>query len=214
MATYNGHNEDSNGNILLNIGNGITATVETGSTASQDYTKGTYLFFNNRLCKTSVAVASGESLAIGINLLETNIGAELSSHLRASDGKEFYFDIKDGVYGYYTSSAKVSSDFNVLARKAVKLATQQLENFTVDCTGIVGYHNLTSDNFLIQFEEITLDTINVGVYSQRSIITSHPTLSYDASSGILSVNCPSASIDVPNTYNYTATPKVGVWFIE
>mgnify|MGYP003310833540 CR=1 FL=1 len=50
MATYNGHFEDSSGNILLPIPSGAAATVETGSTASQAYTVGSFLYFNNRLC--------------------------------------------------------------------------------------------------------------------------------------------------------------------
>lgn len=111
MATYNGHNEDSSGNILLSIGNGMTATVETGTTASQAYTKGTLLFFNNRLCKATTAISSGATLAVGTNLSQTSLGAELTSHLRSSDGKEFYFDVKDGTYGYYPSASKVSSEF-------------------------------------------------------------------------------------------------------
>lgn len=111
MATYNGHNEDSSGNILLSIGNGMTAKVETGTTASQAYTKGSYLFFNNRLCKATTAISSGATLAVGTNLSQTSLGAELTSHLRSSDGKEFYFDVKDGTYGYYPSASKVSSEF-------------------------------------------------------------------------------------------------------
>ncbi len=111
MATYNGHNEDSSGNILLSIGNGMTATVETGTTASQAYTKGSYLFFNNRLCKATSAISRGASLAIGTNLSQTSIGQEITSHLRASNGDEFYFDYKDSKPGYYPSASKVASQF-------------------------------------------------------------------------------------------------------
>ena len=111
MAIYQGHNEDSSGNLLLSIGNGMTATVETGSIASQSYTKGSYLFFDNRLCKAASAIASGATLTIGGNLTQTSLGAEITSHLRSSDGKEFYFDVKDGQYGYYPSVSKTASEF-------------------------------------------------------------------------------------------------------
>ena len=111
MAIYQGHNEDSSGNLLLSIGNGMTATVETGSTASQAYTKGSYLFFNNRLCKAASAIAKGATLTIGGNLTQTSLGAEITSHLRSSDGKEFYFDVKNGQYGYYPSASKIASEF-------------------------------------------------------------------------------------------------------
>ena len=91
MANLQGHFEDSNGNILLPIASGSTATVETGSTASQAYTKGSLLYFNNRLCKTTTAISSGASLAVGTNLSYTTIGTELSGHMMASDGTEFTF---------------------------------------------------------------------------------------------------------------------------
>ena len=111
MAIYNGHNEDSNGNILLNVGSGITATIETSDTASQSYSKGSYLFYHNTLCKVTTSITSGATLSIGINLAYTNVGSELNSHLRASNGNEFYFDYKDGVPGFYPNSSKVSSEF-------------------------------------------------------------------------------------------------------
>lgn len=124
MAIYQGHNEDSSGNLLLSIGNGMTATVETGSTASQSYTKGSYLFFNNRLCKAASAIASGATLTIGGNLTQTSLGAEITSHLRSSDGKEFYFDVKDGKYGYYPSASKTASEFVPFGGSLVKISSQ------------------------------------------------------------------------------------------
>ena len=111
MAIYTGRNEDSSGNILLSIGNGMTATLETGTTASQAYTKGAYVFFDNKLCKATTAIVSGDTLAIGTNLVQTSVGTELTSHLRSSDDKEFYFDVSDGKYGFYPSASKVASEF-------------------------------------------------------------------------------------------------------
>lgn len=111
MATYNGHNEDASGNILLSIGNGMTATLETGTTASQAYTKGAYLYYNNRLCKVTSAIASGNTLTIGTNIAYTTLGEELTSHLKATNGDEFYFDYKDGEPGYYPSASKTASEF-------------------------------------------------------------------------------------------------------
>lgn len=99
MANLQGHFEDASGNILLPINGGEAASIETGSTASQAYTKGTYLFFNNKLCKATTAIASGNTLAIGTNLLQVTLGGELSSHLIASNGTVFTLqNLKDGVY--------------------------------------------------------------------------------------------------------------------
>ena len=131
MPSYNGHNEDQNGNTLLCLGNGIAASIETGSTASQAYTVGSFLFFNNRLCKVSTAIASGDTLTIGTNILETTIGSELTSHLRANDGTEFYFDCKNNKYGYNTSPNRgadtffpfaAERDFRMVVRVKVKNA--------------------------------------------------------------------------------------------
>lgn len=143
MAIYQGHNEDSSGNLLLSIGNGMTATVETGSTASQAYTKGSYLFFDNRLCKAASAIASGATLTIGGNLTQTSLGAEITSHLRSSDGKEFYFDVKDGQYGYYPSASKTASEFVPFGGTCVLIAWGKNKNEGVFYGNDSSYCNIT-----------------------------------------------------------------------
>lgn len=113
MATYNGHQEDSSGNILLAIPNSMATTIETGSTASQAYTKGSYFYYNNRLVKATSAISSGASLTIGSNISYVNAADELSAHLRANDSNrsEFYFDVYNGQYGYYPNASKTASSF-------------------------------------------------------------------------------------------------------
>ena len=91
MSNFQGHFEDSSGNIVLPIPSGGTATVETTNKASQTYTKGTLLYFNNRLCKTTTAIAANATLAVGTNLAYTSLGTEFSSHMVASTGAEFSF---------------------------------------------------------------------------------------------------------------------------
>ena len=111
MATYLGHQENSSGNILLPTPHSMATQIEFGTTASQAYAKGAYVVFNNRLCKASTAIASGDTLAIGTNLVQCSIGSELNSHLQAPNGNEFYFDYKDGTPGFYPSASKVASEF-------------------------------------------------------------------------------------------------------
>lgn len=111
MATYLGHQEDSSGNILLPTPHSMATQIEFGTTASQAYAKGAYVVFNNRLCKASTAIASGDTLAIGTNLVQCSIGSELNSHLQAPNGSEFYFDYKDDKPGFYPSASKVASEF-------------------------------------------------------------------------------------------------------
>lgn len=99
MAIYNGHFEDANGNILLPINSGEVSAVENGVVASRAYTKGTYLFFNNKVCKATTNITSGSTLAIGTNLLHVTLCGEMTAHLVASNGTEFTLqNLKDGVY--------------------------------------------------------------------------------------------------------------------
>lgn len=101
MSNLQGHYEDSSGNILLPIPGGMVAKVETGTTATQAYTKGTYLYFDNKLCKASKAIANGATLTIGSsgNLTRVYMGEEITAHLRASNYEEFSFTkLKNGDY--------------------------------------------------------------------------------------------------------------------
>jgi hypothetical protein len=63
-------NTDPNGNL---------ATVEYSSTASKAYSSDELVVFQGRLCKTTSAIASGATLAIGTNLQYDTVAAELSS---------------------------------------------------------------------------------------------------------------------------------------
>lgn len=76
----------ADGESLTDADNRITAvlgdfaTVE-GARASQNYSVGDYLIFSDKFCKASAAIATGEVLAIGTNLTQTTIGAELKAIL-------------------------------------------------------------------------------------------------------------------------------------
>ena len=171
MATYNGHNEDSSGNILLSIGNGMTAKVETGTTASQAYTKGAYLFFNNRLCKATKAISSGATLAVGTNLSQTSLGAELTSHLRSSDGKEFYFDVKDGTYGYYPSASKVSSEFVPFGGTKKNIVFKLFNQIALGNWGAGWYYDANNDNItFLNSNTLTFDSFTI--YQADSAVSS------------------------------------------
>jgi hypothetical protein len=91
MATYQGHFEDASGNILLPIPSGATATIETTSTASQAYTTGSYLYYNNRLCRVKAAIAKSATLTVGTNIEYSTLGQQATAHLVASNGTAFSF---------------------------------------------------------------------------------------------------------------------------
>jgi len=91
MATLNGHFEDASGNILLPIPSGATATIETTNKASQAYSVGSYLYYNNRLCRVTAAIASGGTLTVGTNIAYTSLGSQITAHFVATNGEEFSF---------------------------------------------------------------------------------------------------------------------------
>ena len=96
MANYNGHFEDSSGNILLNTPHSM-ANIE-GSTASQVYVIGEHLIYNNRLCEVIANIASGTTLAIGTNIQYTDL-ATINKRLTASNGTHFTLqNLIDGAY--------------------------------------------------------------------------------------------------------------------
>ena len=97
MSNFQGHFEDSNGNIILPIPSGGAATVETGANASQAYSAGAYLYHDNKFKKVTSAIASGGAIASKTSA--TSIGQEMSSHFVASNGTEFSFQtLIDGGY--------------------------------------------------------------------------------------------------------------------
>lgn len=56
------------------------APTETG-TATQNYATGSYLMLNNRLCKVTAAIATGEQIIVGSNVQYTTVAEELTAIL-------------------------------------------------------------------------------------------------------------------------------------
>lgn len=94
MATYNGHQEDSNGNILLPTPHSM-AYIEFGTTATKAYARGDLLVFQNQLCQASSVISIGDTLAIGTNVLTTSLSNQLSNirvYVSNSDNKIHFVD--------------------------------------------------------------------------------------------------------------------------
>lgn len=94
MATYNGHQEDSNGNILLPTPHSM-AYIEMGATATRAYAKGDLLVFNNQLCQASGTISEGATLTIGTNILTTTLSTQLSNinvYVSNADNKIHFVD--------------------------------------------------------------------------------------------------------------------------
>lgn len=57
-----------------------TASIENGETASKAYNVGEYLVKNGTLYKVINAIAEGDALTVGTNIVMTTVGSELSSN--------------------------------------------------------------------------------------------------------------------------------------
>ena len=103
MANYNGHYEDSNGNVILPTPHSYTSNIETSTTASQAYTKGQFVTINipgglNHLYRVKAAIAAGNTFTVGTNIELINV-ADINKMLTASNGTIFTIQkYKDGDY--------------------------------------------------------------------------------------------------------------------
>lgn len=86
------------------------AQVESSSTSAHAYTKGQMLIYNNQLYRVKAAIAVGNTLSTSTNIEVASVST-LSSMLTANNGNQFYFDVKNGQYGFYPTASKTSSQF-------------------------------------------------------------------------------------------------------
>ncbi len=99
MADLIGHYENANGDRLYPILSGAASFIENGQRASQSYSKGSYLYYKNNLCRTLTAISYNDTFIIGTNIEQVYLCDELSSHFIASNGEEFSFQtLIDGGY--------------------------------------------------------------------------------------------------------------------
>lgn len=86
------------------------ATVESSSVSAHAYVKGNMLVYNNQLYRAKTAIAVGATLTVGTNIEAVSVGT-LSNMLTASNGNQFYFDVKDSKPGFYPNASKTASQF-------------------------------------------------------------------------------------------------------
>ena len=103
MSNYNGHFEDSNGNVLLPTPHSYTSVIETSMTASQAYVVGQFITINipnglNHLYRAKTAIASGNTFVVGTNIESITV-SNINEMLTASNGTKFTLqDYLDGNY--------------------------------------------------------------------------------------------------------------------
>ena len=103
MANYNGHFEDSSGNVILPTPHSYTSVIETSLTASQAYVKGQYVTIVipnglNHLYRVTSPITSGETFSVGTNIESITV-SNINEMLTASNGTVFTLqDYLDGNY--------------------------------------------------------------------------------------------------------------------
>ena len=133
MATYYGIQEDSDGNVLLPVPNGICG-IERGASATQSYVKGNLVYVGNRLCQVNSAITVGDVLTIGGNISYTSMANQVHNI------KVFVNNNGELVFTDHTGADTVLNFSQIY-----DLGTGQSFN----CTGITNYHNLTDSNFFV-----------------------------------------------------------------
>ena len=103
MANYNGHFEDSNGNVILPTPHSYTSVIETSMTASQAYVVGQFVTICipnglNHLYRVTATIAVNDTFAVGTNIESITV-SNINEMLTASDGTTFTLqDYLDGNY--------------------------------------------------------------------------------------------------------------------
>lgn len=125
----------------------VTLTqVEYDALSDEEKNNGTTYFISD---------ANGECDATQVSFTSSNYTAtnvagaleEVNSSLKANN-KQFYFDYKDGKYGYNTSSSRGADTFHPFS-DSNGVFYVGTSTSSVDCTSIPDYQNLTAANFFL-----------------------------------------------------------------
>lgn len=133
MATYYGIQEDSDGNVLLPVPNGICG-IERGTSATQSYVKGNLVYVGNRLCQVNSAITVGDALTIGGNVSYTSMANQVHNI------KVFVNNNGELVFTDHTGADTVLNFSQIY-----DLGT----GTSFNVSSVSGYRNFTVDNFMI-----------------------------------------------------------------
>jgi energy-converting hydrogenase Eha subunit B len=132
MATYYGIQEDSDGNVLLPVPNGICG-IERGASATQSYVKGNLVYVGNRLCQVNSAITVGDALTIGGNVSYTSMANQVHNI------KVFVNNNGELVFTDHTGADTVLNFSQIY-----DLGT----GTSFNVSSVSGYHNFTTANFM------------------------------------------------------------------
>lgn len=171
MATYYGIQEDSDGNVLLSVPNGICG-IERGASATQSYVKGNLVYVGNRLCQVNSAITSGDALTIGGNISYTSMANQVHNI------KVFVNNNGELVFTDHTGADTVLNFSQIY-----DLGT----GTSFNVSSVSGYHNFTTANFMYRIGNANAHLVS-GDQGQGWFAGSGDfSDSYNSSTGVLTV---------------------------
>ena len=146
----------------IGAGSAIIAGIEETSTASRAYSINQFLVYNNKLYRVIAAISQGASLVPNTNISETTVGAQLTSIIGTNNSQttsintlngqltsgstHFYFDYKNGRWGWNSSAARGADTFHPF-RGDSSDSTSQTVSVTLD--------NSSDDHIELTFNQLT-----------------------------------------------------------
>lgn len=171
MATYYGIQEDSDGNVLLPVPNGI-CDIERGASATQSYVKGNLVYVGNRLCQVNSAITAGDALTIGGNVSYTSMANQVHNI------KVFVNNNGELVFTDHTGADTVLNFSQIY-----DLGT----GTSFNVSSVSGYHNFTTANFMYRIGNANAHLVS-GDQGQGWFAGSGDfSDSYNSSTGVLTV---------------------------
>lgn len=195
------------------------APVENSSTASQGYSKGQCLIYENRLYRVIDDILPNGTLNVGVNIELMSV-SELSTMTTANTGAEFYFDIKNGTYGFYPTAEKEASSFIPFGGGgAITVATG------IECTAATttvslvsylsslgyDYRNFSTNNFILEVNSVMGRGGNLSGWVGSG--WKETAKSYNSSTGVLTIINGRVSQSQSGGGNATGAVKVNVLMV-
>lgn len=116
----------------IGAGSAPIAPEEASSTASRAYSVNQFLIYDGKFYKVIATIQQGATLVPGTNIQEDTVGAELTAQITTNNtqnnsinglngqliygGTKFYFDYKNGKWGWNSSAGRGADTFHPFSR--------------------------------------------------------------------------------------------------
>ena len=153
----------------IGAGSAAIAPEETSSTASRAYSVNQFLIYNDKLYKVIATIQQGATLVPDTNIQEDTVGAELTAGITTDNaqnnsinglngqlaygGTKFYFDSKNGKWGWNSSPARGADTFHPF-KQASSAGT-----YTIDALYYASGAHPGSSSTIVQLPRMTGDGV-------------------------------------------------------